>query len=540
MRKFASAVALALLALACDAPEIPLETPSLVGSPVQGGTVVVGLLSDIQGWNPYFAEDSATDNLLALIYPSLAVEQTDYNLHPPSFAPALATGWSWSADHMELTLDLDPDALWSDGVPITSRDVVFTWRAQTSPEIDWIFASAKEFIDSVVALDDHRVKVTFNRRYSYQFMDLNDGLILPAHAWGAIPFDQWASTDWSRHVVAGGPFTLVKHTPQQEIVIERNPGYFRTGRPYLDRVVFRIVPSDQGLINQLLAGDLDFVRSISSSDAEKLRNRGRLNLVAYDDRAYTHICWNTTRPSLADAKVRTALTMAIDRETLIDVVYGGLVRIGVGPVLSTFWAFDRELEPLSFDPATATRLLGEAGWADTDGDGFVDRTGDDLTIELMAPAENLLRQDIAILVQQDLKRVGVRVVPRFVEWGTMMAAMRDGTFDGFINNWEEPTRVDLREIWHSPSDDGFSFNFGGYSNPEVDRLLDTVSELDDFEAQKPIIDQLQKLIVADQPYTFLVENVRLAGVAARIQGAEINAATPYFNIDQWYVTSEGE
>jgi len=540
MKQTAFAVVLSLILVACGSPQTPLDPPAADGPPTRGGTVVVGLLSDIQSWNPYLSEDSATDNLLALVYPSLAVEQPDYQLHPPSFAPALAESWSWSEDHLELTLELDPDARWSDGVPITARDVVFTWRAQISPGVDWVFASAKELIDSVEALDDHRVKVTYNRFYPYQLMDLNDGAIVPAHAWETIPFDEWASTDWSRRVVAGGPFTLGKHTRQQEIVLERNPGFYRSGLPYLDRLVFRIVPSDQGLITQLLASELDFVRTIPPSDVRRVRSHGDLELVAFEDRAYTHICWNTTRPHLADPRVRTALTMAIDRQTLADVVYGGFARIGVGPVLSSFWAFSPELEPVPFDPVKATGLLAEAGWIDSDGDGLIDRDGDPLTIELLAPAENQLRQDVAILVQKDLKRIGIRVEPRFVEWGTLLAAMGDGDFDGVVNKWEEPTRVDLEEIWASPVEGVFSLNSGRYSNPEVDRLLADVAELNDFADQKPVFDRIQQLIVADQPYSFLVENVRLAAINTRIQGAEINAATPYFNIDEWYVMSAKE
>ena len=175
MKQTAFAVVLSLVAVACGSPQPSLDTPAAVGPPAPGGTVVIGLLSDIQSWNPYLSEDSATDNLLALVYPSLAVEQPDYHLHPPTFAPALAESWSWSEDHLELTLDLDPDARWSDGVPITSRDVVFSWQAQTSPES--IGSSPPPRTTSLrwKRSIDHQVRVTYNRFYPYQFMDLNDG-----------------------------------------------------------------------------------------------------------------------------------------------------------------------------------------------------------------------------------------------------------------------------------------------------------------------------------------------------------------------------
>ena len=540
MKELASVVGLVLLSFSCGSPERPPTTPMGGGSPVRGGTVVIGLLSDIQSWNPYLVEDLDTEHLLSLVYPSLAIEQTDYHIHPPSFEPALARSWSWSDDHLVLTLELDPDARWSDGVPITADDVVFTWQVQTSIQIDWLYSDGKDFIASVEAADEDTVRVTFTHTYPYQFMDLNDGLIIPAHAWAKIPFEEWAATDWKERSLAGGPFRLVGHTPQQEIVLERNPLFYRSGLPYLDRLVFRIVPSEQGLMTQLVAGEIDFIRSVEPAALERIRNHDNLELVIYDDRSYTHICWNTQKPHLATSEVRTALSTAIDRETLIDVVYGGFGRVGVGPVLSSFWAFNRELEALPFDPTTAREILAEAGWTDSDGDGLVDRDGEALGIELLVSAENELRQDLAILIQEDLKRIGVKVELRFLEWGTLMAAMQGGEFDALINLWEEPTQIDLDGLWHSVPPDEPTFNFGRYANPDVDRLLSEVAELTDFAEQKHLYDQVQEIIVADQPYTFLIENTRLTAHSSRIRGAEVNSATPYFNTFEWFVTTKRE
>ncbi len=500
--------------------------------------MVIGLLADVQNWNPYVVEDLDTEHVLALIYPSLAIEQTDYHRHPPSFEPSLAESWSWSEDHLVLTIELDPDARWADGVPVTAKDVVFTWQVQTSPEIDWLYGDGKEFIESVVAVSDRTVRVAYTHRYPYQFMDLNDGLIIPAHAWAEIPFDRWSEIDWRERVLGGGPFDLAGHTPQQEITLERNPHYHRSGLPYLDSVVFRIVPSEQGLVTQLLAGELDFVRSINPSNIDRVRTHQDLQLVIYDDRSYTHVCWNTEKPLLADPRIRRALSSAIDRETLIDVVYGGFGRLGVGPVLSSFWAFNRDLEPVPFDPDAARDVFEASGWSDTDGDGVLDKAGIDFAIELLAPAENELRQDLAILIQEDLKRIGVKAEPRFVEWGTLMAAMQNGEFDALINGWEEPTQIDLAGLWESVPPGEPTFNFGRYSNPEVDRLLIEVGDMTDFAEQKPLFDRIQALIVADQPYTFLVENTRITAHTSRVKGVDANAATPYFNIDEWYVKTE--
>lgn len=539
MRKLASVVVPIVILAACGSPSPPVPGDG-GGRPVPGGTVVIGLLSDIQSWNPYLVEDLDSEQVLSLVYPSLVIEQPDYRRHPPSFEPSLARSWTWSDDHRVLTLELETNARWSDGVPITSADVAFTWRVQTSDEVGWLYGDSKGTIERVEPVDDDTVRVVFTHAHPYQLMELNDGLIIPAHAWSGIPLADWSTTEWRSRVVAGGPFTLDRHVPQQQISLVRNPGFAKPERPYLDRVVFRIVPSAQSLVTQLLAGDIDFLQSIPPSEVNRFRRRDGIELVIYDGRSYSHVCWNTTRPALADRRVRQALTTAIDRQTLIDVVYAGFGRIAVGPVLSTFWAFNDTLEPLPFDPAAAQTLLAEAGWRDSDDDGMADRNGAPLSIELLAPAENETRQDLAILIQEDLRRVGVAAELRIVEWGTMVSAMQSGSFDGLINQWQEPTRIDLDGIWHSAEPTEPTFNFGRYSNPEVDRLLAAVAEVTDFRAREPLYDRIQELVVADQPYTFLVETVSITAHSSRIHGADINAATPYFNIDEWFVRTDAD
>jgi peptide/nickel transport system substrate-binding protein len=227
--------------------------------------------------------------------------------------------------------------------------------------------------------------------------------------------------------------------------------------------------------------------------------------------------------------------MAIDVEALVRTVYRGFARPAVGPVLSGMWAFNRELEPLEHDPARARELLAEAGWSDSDGDGVLDREGEAFTFELMSNSENQTRQDICILVQQQLQQVGVRAIPRFVEWGTQLARLQEGSFEAVVHRWQEPTQVDLEELWKSPPEDGASLNYCGYSNPEVDRLIELANSAPDIESQKPFLHRIQEIIVDEQPYTFLVESVRLDGLSTRVHNAVINNATPYFNLDQWTI-----
>lgn len=506
--------------------------------PVAGGTVVIGVLSDVQSWNPYLADDDLSDEVLGLLYPSLAIEQADYREHPPSFAPNLATAWELSADGRELTFHLEPRARWSDGVPVTADDVVFTWQVQTAPQVAWSASYIKDAIEAVDAVDSHTVRFRFSRRYPYQLMDANDGLIVPRHVFGAIPFEHWTDVDWAAQAVSAGPFAVVAVHPQQDTVLARNPTYWRPSRPRLDGIVIRIVASKEGALTQLLAGEADLIRGVPPDDARRVADDPRLALVSFPDRGYSYIAWNTTRPALADAAVRRALTMAIDRQGLIDAALHGYGSLAVGPVLTSMWAFDRKLAPLPYDPAAAQELLTAAGWRDADGDGVRERAGRPLAIELMTTAENEVRQDMCVLIERDLERVGVAVELRFVEWGSMLAWLEHGDFDAALSRWSEPTQVDLEEVWHSTDPAQRGFNYPAFGDPEVDRLLDQVAELADATAQKPLLDRIQQIIVAQQPYTFLVEHQRLVGVNRRLRDAEINDAALFFNVDDWWLAPQ--
>jgi peptide/nickel transport system substrate-binding protein len=511
------------------------RVPATDGAPGSGGTVVIGELGDVMTWNPYLAEDQTTTEILALVYPSLAIEQTDYRLHPPSFEPHLATSWEWSPDGLELTFHLDRRAVWSDGVPVTADDVVYTWKTQTSPQVGWPIASAKDFVDLVGAVDPHTVRFRFTKVYPYQLMDANEGLIVPAHAWREVPWERWREVDWRDRVLAAGPFRTASHRPQQELVLERYDRYWKPNLPRLDRVVWRTVPSRSSLFNQLMTGHLDMVNGVAPADARRVIETPGLELAAFPDRGYSQVRWNLRRELFADARVRRALTMAIDREAIVQAVYHGFARRAVGPILSQMWAFNRDLEPLPYDPERSRRLLAAAGWHDSDGDGSLDRDGVDFSFELLTNAENELRQDICLMIKDDLELVGVRAEPRFVEWGTLLALESRGRFDAIVSRWIEPTLIDLGELWHTADDGAPTLNSGGYSNPEVDRLLEDAAAAPTFEEQKPILDRVQALIVADQPYTFLAETDRLVGVSARVRGARFNDATPYFNLEEWHV-----
>jgi peptide/nickel transport system substrate-binding protein len=524
---------LAILVAGCrdhpGAPPAPTPPPTLV---VASGVDISGLNELVASATRQFDQD-----VLSALFLRLLAEQPDYQQHPPTFAPQLARSWDFSPDRLTLTFHLRDDVRWSDGVPVTAADVRFTWQAQTSPEVGWPNGYLKESIRDVEAVDPHTVRFHFTRAYATQLLDANEGFVLPAHAWSQLPFARWPeSADWFRdHLVVDGPFTLERWRRDQEVVLRSNPGYFRVGRPRLARVVFRTVPVEAVRLQELLAGKADLVEGVPADRADEVARTPGRRIVPVWARQYTFIGWNTRRSPFDDARVRRALTLGIDREALVEALWHGHARVADSPILSTVWAHARDLRPWPYDPAAARRLLAESGFRDADGDGTLERGGKPFAFELSTNVGSQVRRDAVVLVQEQLGRIGVEVVPAFRERGAQAARLQAHDFDAALGAWGIDTGLDLRYAFDSKDPDGG--NWGGYRNPEVDRLLDAIDREPDRLAARPLYDRIQHLIHEDQPFTFLWEPQWLVGLASRVEGASPSALSTYQGLEDWGIAA---
>jgi peptide/nickel transport system substrate-binding protein len=513
-------------------PAAPQSTPTSV--PDSGRPFIVATQGDVTTFNECQSAGETTEgDIISLLFPALANEQPDYRLHPPTFAPRLASSWEFSPDRHTLTFHLRPDARWSDGTPITSADVRFTFQAERDEAAGCPNREIKDFIRDVEAVDPQTVRFHFSRVYPYQLMDANDGHIFPKHAWDKVPFGKWPTTDFAPLLVTGGPFRLAAHNPQQTIVLARDARWWGAPRPNLGRLVFRILPDGASQVAQLLAGDVDLVQQVPPQEADLVAASPNVRVVEFPSRLLGLVAWNNRRRLLADRQVRRALTLAINRKAIVDTAYHGHAKVANGPVLSTMWAYDRNLPDLGYDPKLAGELLDQAGWRRPGGRGIRQHGGRRFVFDLLYPAGNTIREQMALLMQADLARVGIEVHPRQVEFTSLIARTDGGEFDAVMWVWEEPTKVDLTEVWSTRTDDRGSSNFIGYSNPEVDRLIAAARAVSDYTKAKSILDRIQELIVADQPVTFLYEANRLVGVNRELEGAEINSAGVFFNVEDW-------
>jgi len=294
--------------------------------PQRGGTVVTGWGSEPATVNELIVtSNSATNELLHILFLQLLEEQPDFEQHPPTLKPELARSYEFSEDRKTVTFHLREDAVWSDGVPITAEDVRWTWQAHRHPDIGWDNSFAKDAITDVEVVDPRTVRFHFSRVYGKQLLDINEGFILPKHAWEKLPFSEWRkNADWfKQHLVVSGPFTVASWQPQQEVVLVRNERFQDEGLPYLDRVVVRIIPDQSSQMAQLLSGDIDFIQQVSPTDAPQIQANPNLELIPYwFPRITVAVAWNNEHPLFSDPEVRRALTLAIDRQAIVDTLWG--------------------------------------------------------------------------------------------------------------------------------------------------------------------------------------------------------------------------
>lgn len=515
----------------------PVSPNSATATPQRGGTAVVSWISSPTGVNELTTQSTAvTAEVLRQLFLHLVEEQPDFEQHPPTMSPQLAESFDWSPDHKVLTFHLRKDAVWSDGVPVTADDVRFTWQAHTSPDVAWNSSFMKEHISDVEVVDPHTVRFHFSRVYAKQILDANEGLILPKHAWEKLPFSEWkGNSDWFlKNLVVDGPFTIGSWQPQQDVVLVRNERYWRKGHPYLDKVVLRNTPDAANQMTQLFSGETDFIPQIQSADVPRIKADPRLDVIAYWFRLYVCTVWNSRNPLFADAEVRRALTLAIDRQTIVDTLFpDGTGRVGVSPMVQSVWAFDKSLKPLPYDPAGARRILESKGWKDTDGDGILDKGGKPFSFVLLSNSGNQQRNDAAVMIQDQLKKVGIRVEPRVVEFNSMVGQAVEGDFDALIFGFQMDTSLDVTAQFDSKATT--EGNFAAYNNPELDRLLVEVMSKPDIRQSEATLHRIQQIIHRDQPMTFLWESQRISAVNRRVHDAKPTVLFSLFNLEDWWV-----
>ncbi len=487
-----------------------------------GGTLVVGLAAEPDSLNVYLARGVESSWVANRVLPRLARERLPDAGRPGGFDPDAATSWSAEDGGRALVLRLGP--------AVTCADLQFTLRAQTAPEVAWRGASIKRHIRAIECPDERTARVLFDAAYPGQFMDVNDLNVLPASL-ARIPFADWRATDWGRELPAAGAFRVAAVRPGQEIVLERNAA--AAVPPRLERLVLRVVPDAAARVTQLIAGDLDLVPALTPADAARAAAAPGVRLERRADWGYTYLGWNTRKgngphPRLADARVRRALTLAIDRQALVDVLLKGEGEVPASPLLAPLPEHDPALRPLPADRAAAEALLDEAGVPRRDGTRF--------SLGLLVQAGSAIKRDAAVLVQRDLAAVGVAVEIVPVENSAFYKTLAQHGMDAWIGGWRASARVDMTEMLHGGACSAEGNNFGCWSDAQADRLAAAARDELDDALRVERWRAWERIFHEQQPYTMLYRTNVLTGVRARVHGtATLTPSDVLEGVEGWTV-----
>ena len=192
------------------------------------------------------------------------------------------------------------------------------------------------------------------------------------------------------------------------------------------------------------------------------------------------------------------------------------------------------MQPFPFDPQKARDLLNGAGITDTDGDGTLEIGGKPFEFEVYTNKGNAIREATLVMIQDQLAKVGVRVVPKPVEWNVLLQKLMAKDFPACLQGWRVATKVDLKEIWSTDAIEQ-GYNIISYSNRRVDELIEKSRQVENYLEAKVYLDEAQALIVEDQPYTFLYENQKLNGMNRRIRNARMNVLSGFYNLEEWAI-----
>lgn len=502
-----------------------------------GGTLVVAGRNDALSMNALVSNDyESLQHQIHVLF--LTLVRADAEYRPQA---GLARAWEFNGDTTEVVFHLRGDVRWHDGTPVTAADVVFTFDRLKDPETGFVNPSYFDHWEAAEAIDDTTVRF-FLRSHANVLYGWMRTAIMPEHVLGDVPVTELASHPFGAlSPVGNGPFRFVERVVGDRWVFEANEDFPDElgGRPYLDRLVYRQIPDEFALGAALRAGEVDLVIDATPEMAERLASESEVGAVRYAAPDYQFIAWNGRRAPFGDRLVRRALTMAIDRQTLVDAVRGGYGTVAVGPVGPWHWSWDSAWQPLPFAPDSAAALLDEAGWTDTDGDGVRDRGGVALRFDLLATPRREWSA-IQTLVQADLARVGIDARPEVREQGALvpMVTGADRRFDAVLVGWARDVPLDDRDLWACDRI-GQPMQFTSYCNRGLDAVLDSIRLTADRERLRALIRRYQEIIAGDQPYTFLYYLDRVNLLRARVRGVEPDSRGDWTGATRWWIHPAG-
>lgn len=492
----------------------PSATPLL-----QGGTANLGLIGQPESLNPITESNTALRELTPLLFDTLL----HIDPHTAQLQPGLAESWEYSRDGREVTFHLPADLTWSNGTPLTAAAIAASLKATEHP--------ALAAFSQINALDPQTLKLTFARIDCAAVTTLAQLPLIPAaQILNPIP-------------IGSGPFRVVEWSENKRILtLTRNPNYHGSPPP-LDGLTVRFLASDEAAI-ALSEGHFDLVGPIQAGGDEHntITNHplpNYLNL-AYPapHMLYLAINYAPRNEEPLSAEVRRALYLALDREAILAQTLNGDGQLLAGSLLPDHWAAQDNLSWPDYDPVEARRKLAQAGFRDSDNDGWLDQAGQRIDLSIRLNSDNPLHQNLGWLISSYYRDVGLFARAEGVSADNIIDDLFTHDFSLALYSWPLLPDPDQRMFWQaSESSEGFGLNVTSYNNPKLDELLNRVVAAPGCEVadRAKVYDEIQKILVTERPVDFLLTPNRHLFATSRLHGLQPSPFAPFtWNVTEWY------
>ncbi len=498
--------------------------------PAYGDTLIVGSIGEPSILIPMLAGDSASHDIGGLVFNGLVKYDTDL-----SIIGDLAESWDITPDGLIITFYLRKGVRWTDGVEFTAEDVIFGYETIIDEKTPTAYKEDFLQVKRAEVLDKYTFRVTYEKPFAPALSSWGNLPVLPKHL---LEGKDIMKNPLTRKPVGMGPYKLMEWIPGQKLILASNHDYFE-GRPYIDTYIYRIIPDQATMFLELQAGGVDFMGLTPIQYTKQTTTpyfRNNFQKFRYPVFAYTYLGFNLKHPFFKDKKVRQAIAHAVDKEEVIDVVLFGLGSPATGPYVPNTWPYNPDVKKHEYNSEKAKSLLSRAGWRDTDGDGTLDKDGTPFEFTIITNMGNSLRLRTATIIQWRLKKIGIKINIRAIEWSTFINEFIDKRrFETVMLGWSIGLDPDQYDIWHSSKTKEKEFNFVSYANPEIDRLLDEGRRTFDMEERKKAYFRIQEILAEDVPYVFLYVPDALPILHKRFKGIKPSPIGITYNIHKWFV-----
>jgi len=467
--------------------------------------------------NPILATDSSSGEITGFIFNGLV----KYDKDSSTIISDLADKFYFK-DNVTLIFELKKNVKWHDGEMFSAKDVVFTYETLISPKIASPYSAAFRFVKSVKALDDYKIEVVYVKPYFKALETWMMG-ILPEHL--LHDEDNLMSSKFNTNPIGTGPYRLYQLEHSKNIILTAFDDYF-LGRPKIDRISFHVIADPMTRFLMLKSSALD-IGSVEPMDYERQLNKmffDKFNIYEEISHSYTYLGLNLRLDKFKNPNVRKALSLAIDRQEIVDILFFKHAKVCTGPFLPGTKAFNINVKAPTLNLEKAKELLKEAGYTKEN----------PFTFEIVTSNSSSIRPYAAEILQHQLKKAGVVVTLRVMEWQAFLnMVVFPHKFDAVLLGWGLSSTPDPYMFWHTDNDKKGGFNLVGYNNPKMDKMIEESQTIIDRKKLSKIWQEMFQIITDDNPYLFLYIPNSITAVNKNIKNVSPSLSGIWHNYIEW-------